>query len=698
MKVGSVWARETARVAGLVAFVVVVFGVVYGRTSLQAWRLPIAYSGDALSFLAQLKASQDGAIRPISPTFVPDLNAPYEANWNDYPLPNKTFYWVAGRVASRIGLFPAANLLLLLAHVLAALAFYAVARYLRLRPAWALAGAVAFGLSHYLWYRSLVHLALSLCWHLPLDILVVAWCFRPRGLDVRSRRFLAAALVAVLAALFNVYYAAMFVQFLGLGALVQIARGRWRRAAAPALLAALVVGVFALESLGTLLYPLRHGRNEDAVHRSYGDLENYALKPIELVLPLPGHGLLSFGRIAPEYWANARGEVGSAYLGLAGIAGALLLVGPVVTALVRRRRIRLPQTLGAVAWVLAFSVAGGINGVLGGFGVVLLRGTNRYSAWILALCLLFLVGRLSRRRWRLPAPALAGAFTFVVLADQLPPPVYRGIIGEMAADVEADRAFAARVEQALLGRPMVFMLPVMAYPEVQGVRQISDYEHFRPFLYTSRVRYSYGTHKGRAREEWQWSVAGMPTAKMLDRLESYGFSGLIVDRRGYVDDAGALLAEIASLGRPILVDDPVGQRVFVRLRPTSTPRLPASVPGFGEGWRGRPIGGLTWARGTEAALLVDNETERPRAFALSFQLTVARPRTVALRQDGHELGSWRVADSVSVSEVPLLLPPGQSHLILTTDRPPDVAELGNRLRLGTFAVAELELRPMGDAR
>jgi hypothetical protein len=141
----------------------------------------------------------------------------------------------------------------------------------------------------------------------------------------------------------------------------------------------------------------------------------------------------------------------------------------------------------------------------------------------------------------------------------------------------------------------------------------------------------------------------------------------------------------------------VSQRVFVRLRPSTTPRLPSSVPGLGEGFRGRPIEGLTWAKGQEAALVFQNEAATPRAFALSFQLTVARPRTVALRQDGRELGSWRVADSVSVSEVPLVLPPGESRLLLTTDRPPDVAEFGNRLRLGTFAVAELELRQTGEA-
>ena len=688
---------EAARLAGLIVFVAGTFCLVYGRTSLEAWRVPIAYGGDALSFLAQLKASEEGSIRPVAATFVPDLNAPYEASWNDYPLPNKTVYWAAGQLAGRIGLFPAANLLLLLAHVLAAIAFYVVARYLRVHPAWALAGGVAFGLSHYLWYRSLVHLALTFCWHVPLDILVVAWCFRSRGLDVRSRRFVFASFVAVLAALFNVYYAAMFAQLLGLAALAQLARRRWRRAAAPVLLAATVVGLFALESLGSLLYPLRHGRNEDAVHRSYGDLENYALKPIELLLPIPPHGLLGFGRIAPGYWANARGEVGSAYLGLAALAGAVLLAGPVVASLVRRRRVRLPETLGAVAWVLAFSVAGGINGILGAFGVVLLRGTNRYSVFILALCLLYLVGQLSRVRARLPAPVLAGAFTLVVLADQLPPRVYRGILGELAREVEADRAFATRIEQALPGRPMVFVLPVMAYPEVQGVRDLADYEHLRSFLYTTRVRYSYGTDKGRPREDWQRSVEGMPTKKMIDRLETYGFSGLIVDRRGYVDGASALLEEIRGLGRPIVVDDPVRHRALVRLRPSATPRLPSSVPAFGEGWRGRPIDGLRWATGTEAELLVENVAARPRAFALSFQLAVAGPRTVSLRQDGRELGSWRVTDALGLDELPLVLPPGESRLVLATDRPADVAEIGNRLRRGTFAVAELEMREAGDA-
>ena len=357
---------------------------------------------------------------------------------------------------------------------------------------------------------------MSLYWHIPLDILVVGWCFRRRGLDVRSRQFLLALLVALLAALFNVYYAALFVQFLGLSALAQVARRSPRRALAPLLLAAAVVALFALESLGTLRYPREHGSNLAAVSRSYGDLERYALKPIELVLPLPGHGLLGYGDLAKNgYWQNARGEIGSAYLGLAAIAGVASLLTMPVIALLMRRRIFITPALGALVWIAAFSVAGGINGVLGSLGVVLFRGTNRYSIWMAALGLLALGGRLSRSAAvRRSAGALAPLLLAVlVLLDQTPGILSRAGVAAQFQQLQKDRAFAERIEASLPGRPMIYMLPVLDFPEGGSVRGMPDYDHFRSYLFTSRVRYSYGTDKGRAREEWQRRVEAMAPAE-----------------------------------------------------------------------------------------------------------------------------------------------------------------------------------------
>jgi hypothetical protein len=685
--------RDLVCAAALSAFLACVWCFAYGRTTLEAWRTPVHYGGDTLAFLAYLKAARDGHVVPVAETFVSDLNAPYEANWNDYPLPQKAFFWAAGRMARLLGLFPAANLLLLLAHLGAAVAFYGVARYLRCRTAWAGAFAVAFAASPFIWYRGLSHLALSLYWHIPLDVLVVGWCFRRHGLRLRSRQFVFALVVTLATALFNVYYAAMFVQLLVLSALAQVARRAFARAAAPLLLAAVLVGLFALESLGTLLYPVAHGKNLDAVHRTYADLERYALKPIELALPPPGYGLLRYGDLARGYWDNARGE-SSSYLGLAALAGLGCVVGGPVVALVRRRRVFIPPVLGAAAWILAYSVAGGVNGVVGSVGVMLFRGTNRYSIWLMALALLFLAGRLSRSAWarRMPAPVAPALLALFALADQTPGLLFQP--ADAAAQglaVEKDRLFAEQIEASLPGRPMVFMLPVHDFPESGPVRQMGDYEQFRPYLFTSRVRYSYGTDKGRPREEWQKQVEALSPAKMVDRLEGYGFSALVVDRRAYADSGRSLLSGVLEAGRTITFDEPGGGRALVRLLPRAPALLPESAPRLGAGWYGRPQSEGSWAREREADWIVVNGGSVDETVVLSFELTVAKSRKVFLSQGGRVVAAFEPNPSVSVAGLRVVVPPGESHLVLSTDRPPDLVEMGNRLRAATYAVKDLEM-------
>jgi len=684
--------RDLWRAGALLAFLAGLWCLVYGRTSIAAWQTPILYEGDAVSFLGYLKAARDGHVVPVAATFVPDLNAPFGANWNDYPRPQKTFFWFAGLVARAAGLFPTANLLLLGAHLLAGLAFFGVARYLRCRAAWAVAGALAFACSPYIWYRNVGHLALSLYWHIPLDVLVVGWCFRRHGLPFRSRRFAFALLVAFATALFNVYYAAMFMQLLALSALGQALRGTWRKAAAPLVLAGAVVALFALESLGTLQYPLKHGRNLYAVHRAYGALEHYALKPVELILPPPGRGLFHYGALAAGYFQNARGEVGSAYLGVAALAGVLSLLSGPLLGLVRGRRVLYPPALGALVWIGAFSIAGGANGVLGSLGVVLFRGTNRYSIWIAAVALLHLVGRLSRRRQSTrPAILSATLFAAVALLDQVPGIAHPGSLASQAHGPQMDRSFAAWLEAAFPGRPMVFMLPVLDFPESGPIKQMRDYEHFRPYLFTSRVRYSYGTDKGRAGEQWQRRVEAMVPAKMIDRLEAYGFSAIVVDRRGLADGGVALLQGLAGAGRPVILDEAGGSRAVVRLQPRMPARLPDRAPRFGEGWYGRLREEGLWARASEAHLIFYNDSSTPESVALSFELTAAKPCAVSLTQAGHVVATWRPHPTVSVADLRVALPPGESHLVLTTDLAPALTEVGNRLRMATFAVKDLEM-------
>ncbi len=563
--------------------------VAYGRTSGEAWTTPVEYRGDAWFLLAYLKAAQDGHVFPGASLTVPELNAPFDANWNDHPRPLRAVFFLAGLLSRRLGLFFTANLLLLLSHVLAALSFYAVARYFRARWEWAGAGALAFGLSHFLFWRSLEHLDLALCWHVPLCVLVVTWALGRRGIRLRSRRFAAAATIPTVTALHNPYYACLFAQFLLFAAIAQAIRpGDRRRALAPLGLLMLLTFVFALDQAGALAYQWRHGANSGAL-RPYSDLARYALKPIELVIPHPGFGLADWGTLARAYWERRDlGEGGSPYLGLVG-AGTLLWLGLIVLLGVLRRPAKAPPaTFAAVAWIVLYSMVGGVNQFVGLTGFVWLRATNRYSVWILALVLLFLVTR--RSRSVAGAGSLAGALfvAAVAVADQVPRGPRREDPQQTRLTVEADRQFVRSLESLLPPGSMLFMLPVTDFPEGRPVRRATEYEHLRPYLFSERLRFSFGSDKGRPREAWQRVVERLPAADMAQALERYGFAGIVVNRPAYQGAAVDLLAELRAEGRPVV--EAAGDFVCVRLQPAAVATRPQVPVLFGRGYqRGRTL-------------------------------------------------------------------------------------------------------------
>ncbi len=476
---------KKVRVALLCFLVVVLWCLVYGRTSLAAWATPVSYYGDGWQTLAMLKVAQDGHVVPFSPLYVPELGAPYAANWNDFPnflRQHKLQLWLAGGLCRGLGLFAASNLLLLLAHLLAACSFYGVARYFRARPEWALAGACAFAFSGYLFYRSLDHLNLSFCWPIPLAILLVSWAFGRRGIPPASRRFWIGLAIVVVAGIHNVYYANLLAQFLVLAGFAQLLRGRKANLVLGPwlLLLGLAFAVLA-DSANVLASNWRQGSGLASHVRPYGNVERYALKPIELLLPAPGWGLTPWPSLAAAYSEGAlyRGEMGSAYLGLAGLAGLAWMCLSASRGYLRKQRSFLPAALVATAWILAYSVVGGLNGLVGAAGFTWFRGTNRYSVWILALVLLWTVVRLSRAHWtrrRTLSVAAAAVAAGIAFADQRPPRAPAAQVAEARQTMASDRTFARSLEAVLPPQAMLFMLPVVDFPEGARVRKATDYE------------------------------------------------------------------------------------------------------------------------------------------------------------------------------------------------------------------------------
>lgn len=575
--------RRALEAGGLALVVATLWCVATGRTTLEAWRVPVEYSADAWYTLALLRAAGDGHLATFGRVEVPELGAPFAASWNDFLRQHKPQYLVAGGLVRVVGLFPAANLLVLLAAVLSALAFQAVARHLRARPEWAFAGACAFALSPFFFHRSLSHLTLAFYWPIPLAVLVVGWAFGRRGVSPPSRRFGLAALVAVVMGFHNIYFAALFAQLLGLAALAQWLLNRSARAAAGALALAAILVATVLADNAHLLLQRAHEGPAAPLLRPYGNLERYALKPIELLLPV-GDGAIVPWRAAGEAYRRAalvRGEMGPGYLGLAGIVAlGALAIAALRTSLGGSRPRRVPPAALGIAWILAWSVVGGLNGLAGLAGFVWLRAAGRNSIWILALVLLWGVLAVSRTSLaRRRAVSVAGAILVgaLTLADQLPPRTSPAVIRESRARLASDEGFARSLEAALPFGAMLFQLPVVDFPEGRQILGAADYEHLRPYLHSRGLRFSYGSDKGRPREAWQRRAEALQPAAMAQALERMGFAGIVANRKAYEDAARGLRESLAESGRLEAWESADHDFLFVRLRPAATPAVPDRV-------------------------------------------------------------------------------------------------------------------------
>jgi hypothetical protein len=644
----------------------------YNRWTVDAWKTPIAYNGDAWAAMGIAKTFAAGEVKPMLPKYPPSLGAPFVANWNDYPPAEGLFTWY-GLLACLTGIFAGSNLVVLSAHLLAAGAFYFVARKLGYQSLLSMAGALLFSMSHFAFARNLAHLGPLFHWHVPLGLLVAFWCVTSISILPDRRKTLFSLIVAILHGIQDPYYSGIFLQFLVLASVACLVRRQsWRHILFPVWIALAVLGTHVLVNFDLFYGKFINGPNPEAFVRSYAGLELYSLKPLELLLPFP-HRIPGLDDWASKVYFNRAyflGEIGSAYLGILGIVGLGLLLWLSFYAIVSRREHDIPVHSWGILWILLYSVAGGMNGFVGLFGVILFRGTNRYSIVILAILLLFLVRQLSisSRRWKqLPIAALAGLIVVIGFLDQTPRPPTRAAISRIGALISSDGQVVSALEAKLPARAMIFELPVMGFPEMPAVREMMDYEHFRPYLQSHSLRFSYGTVKGRTRERWQAEAVRLGTPHLVNTLERYGFSAILINKKAYEAKAAALLGELTAAGRSEIIcesQDLVG----LRLQPVPNPYLP---PEFDRNWsdvEGTASDNWRWSTG-DASVIFYNQSQQPREMRVSFLVSSLRSGTIQVFHGGQELFS----DSLSgqavtrAARLTVTVPPGACELRFHTN-------------------------------
>lgn len=646
----------------------------HGKWTPSGWNLPTDYQGDAHEILARIKAAAEGDTWPMTRQVIERLGAPFGAHWNAYPTPDKPLMLLLGGLSHLTGLFAAANVGLLLAQVTAALAFYFAARWLRVRWEWAWAGALLFAYSYHSFHRGLPHFSFVFTWTVPLGLLAVWLVAQSRRLEWGTRGAWICLGAGLALGVGNPYLLLFWGQLLIWAVLAQWFGARRQVNLRIGLAAgAVALGAFLVTNAEVWIY-VQEPEGLPLLMRNYGGTERYALKPVEMFIPPEFHrwDFLSFFGHRYRRWSEWHGEAYLPYLGVFGVAGLVWLMVASAQRLLRRRA--LPGQALATGWLLAYSSVGGVTNMLAFFvGFQIFRATNRVAIFLSALVLVFLVVRLSRLSARWPAGwrlAAALAMAGIGLLDQLPRAPSAEKQERIAVEVRSDQQLGQELEAALPPGAMIFQLPVLGFPEVVPPYRLTDYEHFRPYLTTRELHFSYGAAKYRSRSRWQRDLENVPTATLVRRLEEYGFAALYLNRKGFEDRAEKLLGELARLGYPPLLQGAIGNQVVVRLRPAARPRLPLGrTLTFGRGWHLRPEGGVRWGEDS-AVLSYFNPFDRPITADLRFELQSVSPREIRVEQGRRQIGALPVNTTPATLALPgLQLPPGVTVFRLISSEP-----------------------------
>jgi phosphoglycerol transferase len=93
---------------------------------------------------------------------------------------------------------------------------------------------------------------------------------------------------------------------------------------------------------------------------------------------------------------------------------------------------------------------------------------------------------------------------------------------------------------------MIFQFPYIPFPEHPPVNGMIDYDHFKAYLHSKSLHWSYGAIKGREGDAWQKSIVVRPVPELVESLSFAGFNGIYVDRYGYGDNGAAIESALSK--------------------------------------------------------------------------------------------------------------------------------------------------------
>jgi len=516
----------------------------------------------------------------------------------------------------------------------------------------------------------------------------------PAWLSARTALTLACCLVVVGGSAYYATFALMLLVFATI--LTALQRDR-ARVAQGVLVTGVLLSMLALMLSPNILYRLAEGANPVVGKRIPQESEIYSFTLTQLVLPIPGHRAGVLADLAERYASTTvvPGE-GSAHLGALATVGLLTGLALVLTGLGLTRRRRWSLT-GAASVMAVLTV---LVGTTGGFSALAsyiltpqIRGWNRISVFTAFFSLVILALLLDAVRKRLGESRVRNAGWLVGVAVLAVAGVLDQTTSAFAPDYAAarrewsnDARFVGEIDRRLPPRAMVFQLPYMPFPESLPVGGVADYDLARGYLHSADLRWSYGAMKGRP-EDFSEELSQQPTPRLLMSVAASGFQGLWIDRAGYADRGAGLEQAVGETTTATALASENGRLSFFDLRGYAArlrARYPSSalaavrraalqpVERWGTGFYAPEGTGTSMWRwmASVGTLALKNTGPDHRAVVIEADVRTNGPAQLVVALADGRIVRLRTSSKPTPLRLRLVLPPGESHVQMSTDAAP----------------------------
>lgn len=686
-------------------------------------KIPFAYSGDALSSTWLIQRSMEGWV------FHNDRSGfPFGASFLDYPGADAASYlilkllgWLTGSSAGAL------NLYYLLSFPVNFAAALLVLRSLRVGGALALATALLFTFAPFHFMR-LVHLFYTWYFVAPIYFYIgLQVALKGSQFDFKhaswTRRAVLAVMYLVMAS-FGVYYTAFGMLVIGAACLVAMINGNFKSVR---FIAAPAIFFLAIGTAGNLapnvLNEHQMGHNPEVAARSPLESEVYGIKPMQLILPRPGHRSQFLAGITERYNATTPlvNENYTASLGVVGVVGLFILMFAALMGMAGARVDRRLSLLAVMSMtLLAFMVIGGLGSLFAHLVSPSIRGWNRASVFLSfsTLAAFAVVAQAVSERLSIRLGARVAAVTALIVVvvgiwDQTMGPCNGCNVGVKQV-YEQDQRFIGEIERELPRGAAVYQLPYMSFPESQPLHGLGSYSLATGFIHSRELKWSFAGMRGREGDLFFRNLALLPVPDQLRAIQDKGFAAVYIDTNGYADGGAEVIAAWTQLlGHGPDLKRPDGKVVVFKLEGSPRPEATTSAPGqlgfkplltnqifqfLGTGWSSHEDWGV-WSDGPESTLQVPAPPKGATHLRLHFNGFVAqtRPLTVSAAIAGAAPQQMVVQfDQAQSRTMDVLLPaspaPGRLTVQLKYDAPvsPRQAGLSADERMLAFGLTSLQ--------